>query len=66
MKKEINQNELNASLVKHCVISKGKTYENLLLLVRLNNGEVVSFEVSPKFYNRKFDYKLKQNINEVK
>lgn len=66
MKREINQNELNASLVKMSVVSKGKTYQNLILLVRLNNGEVVSFEVAPKFYNRKFDFKLKQNINEVK
>ena len=65
MKQKINQKELNATLVKHSVTSKGKTYENLILLVQLNNGEVVSFEITPKFYNRKFVFKLKQNLNEV-
>lgn len=61
-----NQKELNALLTKKSVNKNGKNYTNLVLEVVLNNGEVVSFEISAMFYNRKFDYKLKQNINEAK
>lgn len=63
---KINQKDFNALVSKQIVNRKGKTYTNLVCTVLLNNGDVVSFEFSPKFYNHKFDYKLKQNINEVK
>lgn len=60
-----NQN-LNATLSKKTVAKNGKTFTNLVLEVLLNNGKVVEFEIQPKFYNHKFDFMIKQNINEVK
>lgn len=63
---KINQKELNANLSKKSVQKNGKTYTNLVLTVALDNGEVVSFEIVEKFYNSKFDFKVKSNIKEVK
>lgn len=63
---KINQKEFNANLSKKSVQKNGKTYTNLVLTVALDNGEVVSFEIVEKFYNSKFDFKVKSNIKEVK
>lgn len=58
--------KLNALLSKKSVQKNGKTFTNLVLEVLLNNGQVVHFEIIEKFYNSKFDYLLKSNIDEVK
>lgn len=64
--KNNNLGSLNSLIEKKTVERNGKHYVNLIATVVLNDGSVVSFEIQPKFYNRKFDYKLKQNLNECK
>lgn len=66
MKENVTKKELNALLSKKVRNYKGKNYTNLVLEVTLNNGVVVTFEVAPRFANRKLECLLKHNINEVK
>lgn len=56
----------NANLVKKVSEKDGKKYVNLYLTVELNNGEVVNFQIREAFFNKKFNYKLRQNIDEGK
>ena len=57
--------KLNSTLSIKKVEKNGKTFNNLLLTVLLNNGEVVTFEIKEKFFNHKFNFKLVQNLSEV-
>ena len=54
--KETNQKNATLFVKK----SKGKLY--LYVEATLKNGEVVCFAIKQAFYNAKFDYKLKQNL----
>ena len=57
---------MNTKTYIKVVNKNGKEYKNLVNETKLSNGEVVTYEISLKFYNRKFAYKLEQGIKDVK
>ena len=65
MRENKQPKKLNALLQKKSVTKAGKHYVNLVLIVVLDNGEVVTFQVAPKFYNSKLNYKISKNIQEA-
>ena len=56
------QNQLNSIVAVYNIEKNGKKYSNLVVNTTLENGEIVTYEVKLAFYNRKFAYKLRQNL----
>lgn len=44
----------------------GRIYENLVIEIHLNNGDVVNEIFNLRFFNSKLDYKIKKNLDVVK
>lgn len=65
MKKTVIQ-KTNAYVSKKTSEKDGKKYVNFYVTLQLNNGEVVNFQFKEAFFNKKFNYKLRQNLDEVK
>lgn len=54
--------EYNTITYIKIVEKNGKKYKNLVNETKLASGEVVRYEISLRFYNKKFAYKLEKGL----